>query len=423
MKKVAHQSLINLRTRQKLVTPASYKDGMAKMMHSINPAKNESKFYEMVIVPKDDGTFVLIKSHGGLTDNPNKIQFWEEPFLSFEAALTEMQKKTREKLRKGYKDTFLDNRGQYPIGLTREVGFGWDTQEVTKTPVAIPALQSLLRNLDSAIEAGDRVDQEGMSIALADVSRILFDMPESSMTKDLQRKLSTPAKQLLSGNVNPKLLSRALKTVRNSIKNQLSEVNRMASARSALVKLAAGLPAGSSERRAILAGLAKKASIKNINIPGKHILDNAQVLGDAEVRNNAQVFGNAEVNGPNAKVYSNAKVHGNAKVLVHAQVSDKAEVYGDARIYERAMVFGQAKVFDDAKVFDRAEVSGAATVYGNAKVYGDAKVDGYAKVFGKADISGDAEIAGGKWDGSEGPVTSGRWFGPGVPAWKSDREW
>jgi len=260
VKKIAHQPLINLRTRQKLVTPASYKEGMAKMMHLINPAKNESKFYEMVIVPKDDGTVGLIKSHGGLTDNPNKIRFWEDSHPNMDAALAEMQKMTREKLRKGYKDTFRENRGQYPIGLTREVGFGWDTQEVTKTPVAIPAFQGLLHKLDSAIDAGERMDQEGMSIALAEVSRILFDMPASSMAKDLQSKLSTPAKQLLSGEVNPKRLSRALKTVRNSIKNQLSEVSRMASARSALIKLASSLPAGSSERRTILASLQQKTA-------------------------------------------------------------------------------------------------------------------------------------------------------------------
>ena len=264
MKKIAHQPLINLRTRQKLVTPASYKEGMAKMMHLINPAKNESKFYEMVIVPKDDGTVGLIKSHGGLTDNPNKIRFWEDSHPNMDAALAEMQKMTREKLRKGYKDTFRENRGQYPIGLTREVGFGWDTQEVTKTPVAIPAFQGLLHKLDSAIDAGERMDQEGMSIALAEVSRILFDMPASSMAKDLQSKLSTPAKQLLSGEVNPKRLSRALKTVRNSIKNQLSEVSRMASARSALIKLASSLPAGSSERRTILASLRNTAAGKEM---------------------------------------------------------------------------------------------------------------------------------------------------------------
>jgi hypothetical protein len=88
------------------------------------------------------------------------------------------------------------------------------------------------------------------------------------MAKDLQRKLSTPAKQLLSGEVNPRLLSRALKTVRNSIENQLSAIGRTASARAVLVKLASSLPAGSSERRAILASL--EAEIKKDADPKSH---------------------------------------------------------------------------------------------------------------------------------------------------------
>jgi hypothetical protein len=68
--------------------------------------------------------------------------------------------------------------------------------------------------------------------------------------------------------VNPKLLSRALKTVRNYIENQLSAIGRMASERSALVKLAASLPAGSRERKVILASL--EAEIKKDADPKSH---------------------------------------------------------------------------------------------------------------------------------------------------------
>jgi len=43
-------------------------------------------------------------------------------------------------------------------------------------------------------------------------------------------------------------------------------------------------------------------------------------------------------------------------------------------------------------------------------------VYGEAKCFGKARIGGNAVILGGKWDGSEGEITSGAWLAPGVPA-------
>jgi predicted DNA-binding WGR domain protein len=273
MKKVAHQPHINLKMREKLVTPRSYQEGMAKMMHFIDAAKNHSKFYEMAIVPGGNGTFTLVRMWGALTDLSGggmdpRVSTKIQENLSLPEAQAEMRKITAEKLGKGYKDTFRENRGQYPIGLTREVGFGWGTQEATKAPSVIPALRTLLYKLDSAIDAGESMDQEGMAVSLAEVSRILFDMPASSMAKDLQRKLSTPAKQLLSGGVNPRLLSRALKTVRNSIENQLSAIGRTASARAVLVKLASSLPAGSSERRAILASL--EAEIKKDADPKSH---------------------------------------------------------------------------------------------------------------------------------------------------------
>ena len=273
MKKVAHQPHINLKMREKLVTPRSYQEGMAKMMHFIDAAKNHSKFYEMAIVPDDRGTYTLVRMWGALTDLSGgaadpRVSTKIQERLSLPEAQTEMRKITAEKLGKGYKDTFRENRGQYPIGLTREVGFGWGTQDATKPGDAIPALRTLLRKLDAAIDAGERMEADDMAVSLAEVSRILFDMPASSMAKDLQRKLSTPAKQLLSGDVGPKLLSRALKVVRNSIENQLSAIGRMASARSALVKLAASLPAGSRERKVILASL--EAEIKKDADPKSH---------------------------------------------------------------------------------------------------------------------------------------------------------
>jgi hypothetical protein len=209
-----------------------------------------------------------------------------------------------------------------------------------------------------------------------------------------------------------------------------------ASDRSALIKLASTLPSGSSERRAILVGLqgsSKAASGREVNVPGKHIFDDAQVsdtakvFENATVRGNAQVYGDAKVGGnadisgnanvfDNARVKDNAEVSSDAKVLENAEVSGKAQVFGYAMVTDRAMVYGYAMVSGYAMVYEDAKVWGKANVWGNALVYGDAKVYGNAKVFGKADISGTAEILGGTWDGSEGPITSGKWKGPGILA-------
>lgn len=249
-----------------------------------------------------------------------------------------------------------------------------------------------------------------------------------------------------------------------------------ASDRASLIRLASSLPAGSAERKAILAGLGQtKQASEEINVPGKHVFDraevfdgakvfgkakvsgDAQVYGDAVVFDKAKVFERAEVYG-NAKVFDRAKVSGNAKVFDRAEVSGKTEVYGnakvsgnaavkeralafeDARVFNKALLYGDArvqgnaeifgnaevygkaqvyensKVFDEAHVYGYAEVSGNAQVFGEAHVYLFAKVSGDAKVCGEARIGGHAEILGGFWDGSEGRVLSGKWLAPGVPA-------
>jgi predicted DNA-binding WGR domain protein len=424
MKKVAHQPHMNIKMGEKLITPRSYQEGMAKMLHFIDAAKNHSKFYEMAIIPGDNGGFKLIKMYGALTDpnttarKPPRINTLVENHPTLASAIKSMEKKYREELRDGYTDTFLKNRGQYPIGLTRTVGFGWGTQDATESSDAIPALRKLIVKLDAAIDAGDRMDTDDMSVSMAEVSRILFDMPASSMATELQRKLSTPAKQLLSGEVNPKLLSRALKVVRNYLENQLSAIGRMASARSALVKLAASLPAGSRERKVILASL--EAEIKKDADPKSHNQNKPETYYGKKASGGVNIpskhiFGNAKVF-ESAKVSGKAEVSGNARVFGDAEVYEKAKVYGDANVSGKTYVYYNAKVYGDANVSGYAEVHGDAHVYGNAKVYGDANVHGDAKIFGNARIGGDAEIFDGEWDGSEGEITSGRWKAPGVPA-------
>ena len=154
-----------------------------------------------------------------------------------------------------------------------------------------------------------------------------------------------------------------------------------ASDRSALIKLASSLPSGSSERKAILAGLQGSSSktASGVNIPGVHVLDNAIV------QDNAKVYGKANVR-DDAKVYDNAEVYDYATVTGYAEVSGEAKVYGFALLSGNAEVSGNAKVYDNAHVCDNALIGGTA------------------------------EILGGIWKGYEGLITSGRWKGPGIPA-------
>ena len=92
-----------------------------------------------------------------------------------------------------------------------------------------------------------------------------------------------------------------------------------ASDRASLIRLASSLPVGDAKRKAILAGLSKAAT--EFNVPGKHILDNAQVYGSA------RVFGSATVSG-SAQVFDTAKVGGNAVVSGVAQIGGTAVILG-----------------------------------------------------------------------------------------------
>jgi hypothetical protein len=122
-----------------------------------------------------------------------------------------------------------------------------------------------------------------------------------------------------------------------------------------------------------------------------------------------------EANVPGKHIFGKATVEGKAKVFGRAMVKGYASVYGNAKVSGYAVVSGDAKVGGTAQVFEDATVLGYAKVYGNARVYGNAIVSGYAELFGDTQVCGDAEIIGGKWNGL-GPITSGRWKAPGVPA-------
>jgi predicted DNA-binding WGR domain protein len=137
-------------------------EGMGAMLYFIDSAKNHSKFYEMLIKPEGEG-FVLKKRWGALTDTGKTGRTDEkvEMFMNLRGAQAALAKTYREKTGKGYKDAY--NRkmhvspasgevlplGQYPVGLTRMVGFGWGTQSAT---LCIPSLRDLQEKIEGALE-------------------------------------------------------------------------------------------------------------------------------------------------------------------------------------------------------------------------------------------------------------------------------
>lgn len=152
-------------------------EGLGVMLYFIDAEKNHSKFYEMLIIAEPN-TAVLKRRWGALTDSAatGNVAKKDEFFPSLAAAQSAMAKIYREKTGKGYRDAFnrkmhvspSDNKvlpmGQYPVGLTRTVGFGWGTQSATR---CIPALRNLQEKVDAA---KNDIDEANLSELLMDIT-------------------------------------------------------------------------------------------------------------------------------------------------------------------------------------------------------------------------------------------------------------
>jgi predicted DNA-binding WGR domain protein len=209
------------------VTLAAYRDGMATMLYFIDAQRNHSKFYEMVIVPDGYGTFTLKKMWGALTDTgAGRADVKNEAGLDLSEAKRLMAAHARSKLAKGYQDAFKNRPlGQYPVGLQREVGFGWGTQSAT---VCVPALRNLLVEINGAIKAGGVNDAEGMATSLEDAQRFIKQIENSSMLREIETKIRGPVSRLRN---HPRFIPEPtktmaeLKTLANYLRRQLAECN------------------------------------------------------------------------------------------------------------------------------------------------------------------------------------------------------
>ena len=188
------------------------------MLYFIDAEKNHSKFYEMLIV-QESNTVVLKRRWGALTDSgeSGRVDSKDEFFESMPQAQMQMAKIYREKVGKGYLDSYNPKMhvspttgerlpmGQYPVGLTRKPGFGWGTQSAT---MCIPGLRSLQEKVDGAIrELDEGKDLPEILADMENADRIISALMRNpdAMDKELNRSM---------GDVIAKIMQPAMRRIK-----------------------------------------------------------------------------------------------------------------------------------------------------------------------------------------------------------------
>lgn len=184
----------------------SVRSGNGAMLYFIDAAKNHSKFYEMLIAPQGP-QFLLKRRWGALTDqNGGKVAMKDEVFPNEQAAQRALATIKLEKTRKGYVDAFgpkheMNGRklpmGEYPVGLDRQVGFGWGTQSVVKV---LPQLKGVLTQVQQAYQQMERGSSlEMISASIQSAERALKSLErndEGSMITKLLEQI-TPVSRMI----------------------------------------------------------------------------------------------------------------------------------------------------------------------------------------------------------------------------------
>jgi len=179
---------------------AAVKSGLGAMLYFIDAESNHSKFYEMLIV-QESNTVVLHRRWGALTDtgDTGRVDKKDEFFPTLGMAQAAMARIYREKVGKGYRDTFnrkmhvspVDDRplplGQYPVGLTRNVGFGWGTQSATR---CIPGLRVLQEKVDEAREDIDRADLAELLMDITAANTLVDQLMRNPQAVDVETNRS-----------------------------------------------------------------------------------------------------------------------------------------------------------------------------------------------------------------------------------------
>ena len=191
VRRVAHKPIL---LREGL-TIQKIREREAFMAYKIDPGNNNSKFYEGIVLPSDDGSFRVMRRWGALTDSGQTgridgAKFDYDPRfsgLSLSQAKNVLAKVYMDRMKNGYVDVYGPHHvtpdgkklpaGQYPVGLTRRPGFGWGAQSVA---FCIPALRRVQESLkatqnqlksedyDGAVESQNAAERQAREVLKAD---------------------------------------------------------------------------------------------------------------------------------------------------------------------------------------------------------------------------------------------------------------
>ena len=242
MRRVAHQPIMKSQGFNKGLV----RSGEAFMVYNIDPKTNKSKFYEGMVVPADGGGFRVVRRWGALTDSGRTGRIdgakWDEDrrfwFDDVSSAKRELSKHYAKRLSRGYIDAFgpkhinpMDGKklpmGQYPVGLTREVGFGWGSQSVT---TCIPGLRQLQEQIAAAqVEIAGKGRSDTVVSALESAIQFIRTIAheDSSMAGKLLRQMGKPLRRAQGSprflpDPEGKALTKELNTISRYVEKQLS---------------------------------------------------------------------------------------------------------------------------------------------------------------------------------------------------------
>jgi hypothetical protein len=127
---------------------------------------------------------------------------------------------------RGYADAMKSRPvGQYPVGLDRDVGFGWGTQSITQ---CVPALRSMSEQIVTALKEVQDDDAQDFLLALEGLAALVSDLPKSSMAKEIAKKMRPPVERMKK---NPRFIddpnrtTKELMTLKRYIDRQTKECN------------------------------------------------------------------------------------------------------------------------------------------------------------------------------------------------------
>jgi len=168
-------------------------NGQGFMLYLIDAVKNHSKFYEGLMLPNDDGTWKVLLRWGALTDSTATGKIWGEKYDAQNSHLDERKAKAvlsakyRQKAGKGYVDAWKHKlpKGQYPVGLTRSVGFGHGTQSAAFCIPALRTIRDHLADAKSSLQAEQYGDADMQQTAAAGLAQTKLRGVDSSMSKKI----------------------------------------------------------------------------------------------------------------------------------------------------------------------------------------------------------------------------------------------